>query len=225
MSGAHRRSQADDSRQFTLGLGLRTGDLPRLQGVSKTPSTTRRAVLGAAWAVPVLAVATAAPNAAASATLTVAIDGSFGGGGYTFNLRDGKFGNLAQNPSLSNTSAITVPFVVTDGSGNALEGATVEIVGDNSQDGQGNYMFGASNASATGNFTQSPVKRTSSQVTDASGRVVVKISTSTFSRDSCAGGIPRPGTVTATVSKPGYTTITVTYTYLIYDAGQIVVCP
>lgn len=169
-----------------------------------------------------LAVAAAVPAASASGTLSVAVVGSFGGGGFTFDFNDGKWRN-PNNPNTDrlNDSVVSVPFEVKDGAGNPVVGATVVIVGDNTTDGEGNFLIGASNVGTTGNIGESPVKRTSSQTTNNVGRVVVKLSTATFSQASCAGGFPRSGTLTATVSHPNYTTTTVTFTYRVTNRNTI----
>lgn len=188
------------------------------------PSTLarRRTVTrGLAWSAPALLVAASAPAYAAScpATTTIVTTG-LAGNGVDLNLRDNKNQNNNTNISPSNARVVNLSLRVTCG-GVPVSGVSITVAGDSTKDGEGNFMIGFSPASQTSGFTESPIQRTVTVLTDGSGQVRVKVSTAAYSADDC-GAIPRSGTWSVSVSLGGSSPTV--FTYLIYDGTAVVTC-
>lgn len=175
----------------------------------------RTLAVGAAWALPAIALAAAAPALAASGEppdlvmVTTSFSGVEGGVYYDLDLRD----------SLSTNGLVkSVTFRLLNG-GLPVVGTAMTVTGDETKDGEGNYMIGFSPPTQTTGFGESPIKRIATLTTNALGEITVKVSTATYGSVDC-GSIPRSGTFT--VSAAG---ITVTFTYLVKDGVALVTCP
>ncbi len=184
----------------------------------------RRVAVGLVWTAPVLVVATASPATAISGLLDVSLaTAGIGANGYDLYLRDTKSTNSNTNTSTTTTTTLNLTLAVT-WNGAPAAGAVVSVAGDQTFDGEGNYMIGFSLVSQTSGFGESSTQKTVSNVTtNASGQMVVKVSTATYGQVDC-GSIPRSGTFTVTVAFNGQT-ISETYTYQVYDGAPIVNCP
>lgn len=196
--------------------------------VAPTRAPSRRTLLaGTAWAVPAVALAAPAPALAASLPCSLALItqdlGSSGPPVVALYLRDKKTSNNNTNVDPTNQTVVNLKVQLSCGSVPA--GTTIEFVGDEVQDGQGNYMIGASPPSTTGNITAGSTKRTAAVLADASGYATAKISTSTYSVADC-GSIPRSGILTITAKDgSGQVLATLTLTYTVYDGPSTVNCP
>lgn len=179
----------------------------------------RSIAAGVAWSVPVIWTAAAAPALAASCKVLVEIDtAGLSGSGFDLYLRDTKSTNSATNTLPSTTTVVNLRLRVTC-DGQPLPGAAIVVSGDNTKDGEGNFMIGFSPTTQTSGFGESSVQKTASVVTDAAGLVTVKVSTATYSSVDC-GSIPRSGTWWVMVDG---TTI-IPFTYEVYDGSSQVVC-
>lgn len=188
----------------------------------------RRLVSGAAWAMPAVALASAAPAMAASSpcTLSLITTGLSDPSASTSDLylRDKKTTNSNTNTSATNTSVVNLKVQLSCAPLPA--GATIDFVPDNVLDGQGNYMVAAVPTSTTGSVTSSPTKQSATGVVpDSSGYAIAKIGTTTYSKDDC-GSIPRSGVLTITARAAGGSVLaTLALTYTVYDGAVTVSCP
>lgn len=160
---------------------------------------SRRTVIGTAWAAPIIAIAAAAPAAAATnhPLKALLVTTELGDGGYDFNLRDGKFndnGTTANtNVSRTNTIVVAATFTVVNALTDApVSGASFPIEGGELQDGQGHYSIAILAMSVTADVTQSATKQTVNGTTNGSGQFQVKIATSQWSKNACPVGYTGP---------------------------------
>lgn len=165
----------------------------------------RTIVKGAAWSLPVIAAAVAAPARAASAvTPQVEVPQ---GGHITSWLGDHHYGSDNTDPE---RRSYDFPIIVTDGSGNAIVGAEVTVVasGTNSDgDLLGVYRYPAP---SNGGPESSP-SPTATATTDAQGKALFAVNTQNLSSSER----PATATLTVTVTANGVTTtevVTVTLT-------------
>ncbi len=183
----------------------------------------RSIAAGVAWSVPVIWTAAAAPALAASCKVLVEIDTTgLSGSGFDLYLRDTKSTNSATNTSPSTTTVVNLRLRVTC-DGQPLAGAAIVVSGDNTKDGEGNFMIGFSPTSQTSGFGESPSKRVTAGTTSASGALSVKVSTATYGVVDC-GQIPKTGVFTVVVTTACGAVPTV-FTYQIWDGPTAVSCP
>lgn len=190
-----------------------------------TPQPSRRTVTrGAAWAVPVVVVAAAAPSMAASCDVEVTVvTPGLSSGGFDLFIRDGKNLNSNTNTDPGGTrQVLNMTFAVTVG-GTPLTGASVTVTPDATLDAQGNRMIGFSPSSQTSGFGESATPKIASVTTGGTGQFVVKVSTATYGSGDCPF-IPRSGTFTVTVAAPCATAVSV-FTYQVWDASPMANCP
>jgi len=165
----------------------------------------RTIVKGAAWSLPVIAAAAAAPAYAASATkpeITCPL-----GDHITSWKGDHHYGSYNSNPS---RRAYDFPVVVVDANGQPLVGATVTVVASGTnRDGDllGVYRFPAPD----NNGPEDDPHPRATATTDATGRALFAVSTQNLS----SGERPATATLTVTVTYNGVSStkvITVTMT-------------
>ena len=183
----------------------------------------RSLVAGAAWVAPAVSLASPAPALAASGVyqLTVVTPGLSDNGADLY-LCDRKANNPNNNNPNTSPTGQQVLFLtvkVTD-NGLAAPNVTVSFSGDNTKDGEGNYMIAFWDVGVLTGMGESSTKRTASASSDADGLVTVKVSTATFGQVDC-GSMPKQGSVTMSAGAPQ-----VVLSYTIYDCSPLVAnCP
>lgn len=153
--------------------------------MSRTPRRTL--VTSAAWAAPVIAVGLAAPAAAASGPLAIALfTTDAAAGGFALELGDGKkaVGSASTNyrgSGAGSGSVALVKYKVTQG-GVPVAGATVTIANMTpvATDGQGNTLVKFVAPGTTTPVLQRTVADSYTGVTDADGFFVVWVGTATL---------------------------------------------
>ncbi|WP_314323876.1 transcriptional initiation protein Tat [Paenarthrobacter ilicis] len=170
------------------------------QGEVKSKSIDRRKVMiGAAWSVPLVAVAAATPAHAVSPDPIVVTPDA----GYNISSWKGDH-HYGSNESDLDQRSYDFPVTVKDASGNPVSGATVTVTtsGQN-EDGDvlGVYVYPAPDNGGP----ESDPHPMATTVTDASGKALFAVNTQNLSSSER----PSYATITITVTYNGTTTVTV----------------
>ncbi|OPZ52265.1 MAG: hypothetical protein BWY91_02384 [bacterium ADurb.BinA028] len=188
--------------------------MTRVAGARGSAPIRRRAVVrGAAWSVPVVVLAVAAPAVAASCTYAVSIVNTLAASAFGFDLyiKDTKFGAVPSTtaPFKTGTRMPVLTLLVTC-NGVPAVGAPVAIAGDGQTDIEGIPLLKFVSPTITTNVLEgTAVPSPYSSTTSATGQVQVAIATATF---MAADPKPRIGVFTVTVGAQVFT-----FSYSVFD--------